>query len=83
MMTDYTPIDCGLHSQYELAIMQRQRLQLSWTTDSHPVMTCSVIVEDIFTRAGQEFLQVRDEKDREHTIRLDRITACIFPVGSE
>ena len=82
-MTDYAPIDCGLHSQYELAIMQRQRLRLSWTTDSLPVIACSVIVEDIFTRAGQEFLQVRDEKDREHTIRLDRITACIFPTGSE
>jgi Rho-binding antiterminator len=83
MMTDYTPIDCGLHSQYELAIMQRQRLQLSWTTDSHPVTACTVLPVDIFTRAGQEFLQVRDEKDREHTIRLDRITACSFPTDNE
>ena len=82
-MTDYAPIDCGLHSQYELAIMQRQRLRLSWTTDSLPVMACSVIAEDIFTRAGQEFLQVRDGKDREHIIRLDRITACIFPTDSK
>jgi Rho-binding antiterminator len=82
-MTDYAPIDCGLHSQYELAVMQRQRLRLSWTTDNLPVMACTVIPEDIFTRAGQEFLQVRDEKDREHIIRLDRITACIFPTGSE
>jgi Rho-binding antiterminator len=82
-MTDYVPIDCDLHSRYELAIMQRQRLRLSWSTDSLPVIACSVIAEDIFTRAGQEFLRVRDEKDREHTIRLDRITACIFPAGSE
>lgn len=82
-MTDYVPIDCGLHSRYELAIMQRQRLRLSWTTDSLPVIACSVIVKDIFTRAGQEFLRVRDGKDREHTIRLDRITACIFPTDSE
>ena len=82
-MTDYVPIDCGLHSRYELAIMQRQRLQLSWTTDSLPVIACSVIAEDIYTQAGQEFLRVRDGKDREHTIRLDRITACIFPTDSE
>ncbi|HSG12105.1 MAG TPA: hypothetical protein VLB10_10205 [Gammaproteobacteria bacterium] len=81
-MTDYAPVDCGLHSQYEPAIMHRQRLRLSRTTDTLPVMACTVIAEDIFTRDGQEFLQVRDEKGREHTIRLDRITACIFPTGS-
>jgi len=83
MMTDYTPIDCGLHSQYELAIMQRQQLRMSWTTGSQPVTACTVIPVDILTRAGQEFLLVRDEKDREHTIRLDRITACSFPAGRE
>ena len=82
-MTDYVPVDCGLHSRYELAIMQRQRLRLSWTTGSLPVIACSVIAVDIFTRAGQEFLRVRDGKDRDHTIRLDRITACLFATDTE
>lgn len=29
-MTDYTPIDCNLHSEYELAIIQGQHLRISW-----------------------------------------------------
>jgi len=29
-MADYTPIDCGLYSEYELAILHGKRLRISW-----------------------------------------------------
>ncbi len=28
-MTDYTPIDCSLHSEYELAIIQGKHLRIT------------------------------------------------------
>lgn len=79
MTTDYVPIDCGLHSQYELAIMRRQRLVLSWAGESRSVDCCTVTPLDLFTRQAEEFLRLRDEEGIEHTVRLDRITSCLFP----
>ena len=29
-MTDYEPIDCGVYSGYELAILRRRHLRLTW-----------------------------------------------------
>ena len=53
MTTDYVPIDCGLHSRYELAIMRRQRLVLSWADESRSVDCCTVTPLDLFTRQAQ------------------------------
>ena len=73
-MTDYQPIACDLHSQYELAIMQRRRLWLSWQDAQQATHTDMVSPLDLYTRAGAEFLRVRDQEDRIQDIRLDRIT---------
>ena len=45
-MTNYTPIDCGLHSEYELAIMQRRKIRLTWR-DSQEEHRDTVLPEDI------------------------------------
>ncbi|RTZ61283.1 MAG: transcriptional antiterminator, Rof, partial [Gammaproteobacteria bacterium] len=29
-MTDYQPIDCGIHSEYEVAILRGKPIRLRW-----------------------------------------------------
>jgi Rho-binding antiterminator len=71
--TDYTPIDCRLYSEFELAIMHRTRLQLSWRdTQGSPHLEVLVPV-DLRTRQGEEFLVAVDALGAEREIRLDRI----------
>ncbi len=71
--TDYTPIDCSLHSEYELAIMHGTRLQVSWR-DAEGSLRIEVLVPvDLRTRQGEEFLAAIDHVGNEREIRLDRI----------
>ena len=71
--TDYTPIDCGLYSEYELAIMHKTRLQISWR-DAQGSPRLEVLVPvDLRTRRGEEFLLAVDSLGAEREIRLDRI----------
>jgi len=51
-MTDYTPIDCGLHSEYELAMLHAKRLRISWCQSDGQLHV--------------EVLQSRDLKSRDH-----------------
>lgn len=77
-MTEYIPIACDLHSEYELAIMQRRSLRLSWRDAQQARYNSTVMPLDLYTHAGAEFLRVRDAEHREHDIRLDWISACEF-----
>jgi Rho-binding antiterminator len=71
--TDYTPIDCALYSEFELAIMHRTRLQVSWR-DTHGSPHLEVLIPvDLRTRQGEEFLVAVDALGGEREIRLDRI----------
>lgn len=75
-MTDYTPIDCGLYSEYELAIMHRHTLQLTWqgTDGTWHIGACRPL--DLRARQGEEFMLVRDASGAELEIRLDHILRC-------
>ena len=73
-MTDYTPVDCGLHSKYELAIMHRQTLRLTWRDNGGELHTQTVQPTDLCTRNHEEFLAVTGEYGAEQEIRLDKIT---------
>jgi len=73
-MTDYTPVDCGLHSKYELAIMHRQALRLTWRDSNGELHTQTVLPADLRSRHHEEFLAVTGEDGAEQEIRLDRIT---------
>ncbi len=67
--TDYQPIDCDLYSEYESAIVLRQRMQLAWRGDDGLLHLETVTPVDLQTRARAEYLLVSDARQ----IRLDRI----------
>ncbi len=71
--TDYIPIDCGLYSEYELAIMHRDRLRLGWRDPESNVHIGIVTPIDLRTRNGAEFMIVTGQDDKTFVIRLDRI----------
>jgi Rho-binding antiterminator len=71
--TDYKPIDCGLYSEYELAIMHGDRLRLSWRDPEGNAHIGNVIPTDLRTRNGAEFLIATGQEGITLVIRLDRI----------
>ncbi|MGD8925537.1 MAG: transcriptional antiterminator, Rof [Thioalkalispiraceae bacterium] len=69
----YIPVDCGLHSEYELAIMHRVMLQLVWT-DAHDIkQQQSLIPVDLKTIDKKEYLIARTVAGENVNIRLDKI----------
>ncbi len=72
-MTDYTPVDCGLHSSCELAIMQHQQLRLSWLDNAATLHTETVLPTDLVKRNGEEFMRISRAGGDSLDIRLDRI----------
>ncbi len=76
-MSNYQPIECGQHSEYELAIMRGQLLQLTWETSEGSVQNSIVKPVDIFTRQEEEFLLVIIDK-KKIEIRLDQIKSAVI-----
>jgi Rho-binding antiterminator len=72
-MTDYTPIDCGLHSEFELAIMHHDRLKLSWRDADGAVHIETLLPTDLGTRNSEEFMLASDADGTAVEIRLDCI----------
>lgn len=73
--TDYRPIACDLHSQYELAIVQRRKLHLSWS-ENNVTYNQAVLPTDLQTVNHEEFLVCRLDSGEPRRIRLDRIRSC-------
>jgi len=78
-MTDYIPVDCSLHSEYELAIMHRDKLKLSWRDANGETCIATITPVDLRTRNSEEFLAVSGADGTELEIRLDRILHCSRP----
>ena len=74
-MTDqpYEPITCGLHSEYELAIMHRASLHIGWLDDNGQQRIGTLQPLDLQTCNHIEYLVARDSLGATHHIRLDRI----------
>lgn len=72
-MTDYVPIDCGLHSEYELTIMRRTTLRLCWRDADDDIHIERLIPVDLQTRNGEEFMLAISADGSELCIRLDHI----------
>lgn len=72
-MTDYQAIDCGLHGEYELAIMRKKTLNLSWQQPGQGLQTQAVNPLDLITRNHEEFLLVENAKGKSFEVRLDWI----------
>ena len=69
-MTDYQPISCQLHSEYELLAMHRTPVRVSLAGRDSPLLG---IIIDIKARNGAEFLLLKSD-NKETELRLDSIT---------
>ena len=68
----YAPIGCGRYSEYEVAILHRQKLHLRWREDN--VLHDQVVLPlDLKTINHEEFLICRGTQGPDLSIRLDRI----------
>jgi len=72
-MTDYTPIDCGLYSEYELAILQHQHRRITWHDANGQSRIDALIPVDLLTRNHEEFLIAEDSTGQRVELRLDYI----------
>jgi Rho-binding antiterminator len=71
----YEPIECGLHSEYELAIMHQIKVMLSWQETGKTTQTEEVKPINMIVRDKQEFIKVRTNNNKDIEIRLDNIVA--------
>ncbi|MGD8935230.1 MAG: transcriptional antiterminator, Rof [Thiogranum sp.] len=74
MMTDYTPIDCGQYSEYELAILRQKRLRICWHDADGQSHIDVLMPIDLFTRSSEEFLLLDRGDGEPFELRLDRIS---------
>lgn len=72
--TPYQPISCELHSEYELAIMHKNTLCLTWRKDGEVVTETNVIPVDVQIKNKAEYFVVKtSEENKIFSIRLDYI----------
>ena len=70
----YKPISCELHSQYELAIMHKNKLCLTWRKEGEVVTEKDIIPVDVQTKNKAEYLVAKIPKQNALVfIRLDYI----------
>ena len=69
---NYVSISCATYSEYELAILQRQKLRLVWS-DGNVIHNQVILPLDMQTRNHGEYLIGRDETGASVTVRLDHI----------
>ena len=70
----YQPISCELHSQYELAIMHKNKLALTWLDDGKSISDTNITPVDVKTKNKAEYLIAKTSGQNELIIRLDQIT---------
>ncbi len=70
--TDYSPISCASYDVFEIAILHRACLHLTWVEDN--VLHDQIVTPlDIETANHQEFLIVQMSTGQTLRLRLDRI----------
>lgn len=70
----YQPVSCELHSQYELAIMHKSKLELSWLSAGKLVNEINILPLDVQTKDKAEYLLAVNQENKNLCIRLDHIT---------
>lgn len=73
MSDQYRPIDCNLHSQYELYIMHHEMLRMAWLDEQGREHLDLLMPKDIRTELGAEYIICENSHDITTKIRLDRI----------
>jgi len=71
-MTDYKPIECGLHSEYELLIMRAQRVNIEFQGANELKQVHTGTPTDMISKNNAEFLEI-SSAGRKELIRLDKI----------
>ena len=75
----YQPVSCEIHSEYELAIMLKNKIFLTWRKDGEVVTETNVTPLDVKTMNKAEYLVVQSSEQTEpFAIRLD----CIIEMRS-
>jgi len=69
----YQPVSCDLHSQYELAIMHKNKLCLSWLEDGEVVTETNITPVDVQTKNKAEYLIAKTAEQEPLCLRLDHI----------
>jgi Rho-binding antiterminator len=68
-MSDYQPIDCGLHDRLEELSTLRQPARIEFRDEQGELREARGTIDDVFTNDGAEFIRT----DGGEEIRLDRI----------
>ena len=71
--TQYHPISCALHSEYELLAMHRSVVEVIY----HDQIRLKGLVTDIRTSQGAEYMRLETEENEIVQIRLDKIMKII------
>jgi len=72
-MTDYTPIDCGYYSEFELAILHGRQLRISWHEAGGQTHIETIRPVDLITSNHEEFLIAESSSGESLQLRLDYI----------
>lgn len=75
-MSDYTPISCADHTLYELWIMHRQTLRVTWRIPGKGQHRAHLRPLDLVTREGQEFLVAETPDGVTLELRLDYLVSA-------
>ncbi|OOZ40934.1 Rho-binding antiterminator [Solemya elarraichensis gill symbiont] len=76
-MSNYKPVSCDLHSQYELYAMHKTPITIQLRGNTAPL---EGIIRDIRIMDNAEFLILSGTSDDENFIRLDTIRQ-VTPTG--
>ena len=71
--SNYTPIECGLQSEYELAIMHKTKSEFIWIDINKTQHSVTAEPIDLLVRDKQEFLKIKTTKNEIIEIRLDKL----------
>lgn len=70
--TDYKPISCASYDEFEIAIMHRRPMHLTWQ-DGNVIYDQVVTPLNLRTACGEEFLILRRADGTTAEVRLDLI----------
>ena len=75
----YTPINCSFHDLLLEKATLRAYCKIQYFTEIHEFLTCHALIKDVFTRAGEEFVELSTGE----LIRLDRIVSIAGELAPE
>jgi Rho-binding antiterminator len=78
----YIPVSCERHSEYELAIMRGQSLNITWQDEHGQPQSETLEPYDLLTEQKIEYLLARRPHGEDIKMRLDKIIEA-HPITSE